>query len=149
MSRAGRLLILRARTESEIRARLLDSGVAPDVVVKVVDRLKELNLVDDADYARSWIEERTRRKSAGPRMLIAELQAKGVAQEVIDVAVATAFPDEAARAEEVAASLLPKWSGLPLQRQIARLGAALARKGFSEEAVEAGMRAVLPPEGWD
>ena len=149
MSRAGRLLILRARTESEIRTRLLDSGFGPDIAARVVDRLSELQLVDDADFARSWIEERMRRKASGPRTLITELRAKGVADEVIEEAVAAAFPDEAARAQEVAASLLPKWSGLPLERQISRLGAALARKGFSEEAVEAGVRALLPPEGWD
>jgi regulatory protein len=149
MSRAGRLLILRARTESEVRSRLLDSGFGPDTATRVIDRLRELHLVDDAEFAREWIEERTRRKSAGPRILVTELRAKGVADEVIDEAVAEAFPDEGARAQEVAASLLPKWSGLTLERQVSRLGAALARKGFSEEAVEAGVRAVLPPEGWD
>ena len=149
MSRAGRFLTLKARTESEVRERLAGAGFDDEVVGKVLDRLKETRVVDDVDFARSWVEERMRRKGAGPQVLVAELEAKGVDRAIIDDALTEALPDEAARAQEVAIELLPRWSRLPLEKQAARLAAALARKGFSEEAVEAGVRAVLPPESWD
>ena len=142
-------MTLKARTESEVRERLVGAGFDRGVVARVLDRLKETRVVDDVDFARSWVEERMRRKGAGPQVLVAELEAKGVERSIIDEVVADALPDEAFRAQEVAAELLPRWSRLPLEKQAARLAAALARKGFSEDAVEAGVRAVLPPEGWD
>ena len=149
MARAGRFLTLKARTEFEVRDRLLGAGYDPKVVDRVLDRLREMKLVDDTDFARSWIEERMRKKGSGPQLLRAELEGKGIDATLIDEAVESAFPDEVARAEELAAELLPKWSGLSLERQASRLSGALTRKGFSNEAVQAGLRAVLPPEGWD
>ena len=149
LNRAGRLLAQRQRAEQEIVDRLGDAGFPAPVVAEAVARLKELRLVDDGAFARAWIEERMRRKGAGPEVLRTELLAKGVDGLVVEEALAEALPDEAARAMEVAASLVGRIGGLPLPKQAARLTAALGRRGFSEEAVEEAVRAVLPPEGWD
>ena len=147
--RAGRWLALRARTEAELTGRLEEGGFDSAVVAQTIARLKQLRLIDDAAFARAWSEERTRRKASGPALLRDELAAKGGDEAVIAAVLDEAFPDEAARATELAADLIGKWADLPLPKQAARLGAALARKGFSPEAVEAGVKAVLPPEGWD
>ncbi|MDQ4142789.1 MAG: recombination regulator RecX [Actinomycetota bacterium] len=149
MSRAGRLLTLRQRTESEIVDRLGTAGFAPPVVAEAVARLKELRLLDDATFARSWVGERLRRKGSGPALLRAELIDRGVDEAVVEEVLAEALPDESLRATEVATKLLGRIGGLPLEKQVARLMGALARKGFSPEAVEEALRAVLPPEGWD
>ncbi|HYN36337.1 MAG TPA: regulatory protein RecX [Actinomycetota bacterium] len=149
MSRAGRFLTLKARTEHEVRDKLTGAGFDSEVVDRVLDRLIEMKLVDDVDFARSWVKERMRKKGSGPQVLVAELETKGIDRVVIDEIVGAAFPDESLRAREVAAGLLPKWSGLPLEKQASRLAGALARKGFSSEAVQDGLKAVLPPEGWD
>ena len=85
----------------------------------------------------------------GPLLLAEELRAKGVEEAVIAGALDEAFPDESERATSVAADLIPKWAGLPLPKQASRLSSALSRKGFSPEAVEEAIRALLPPEGWD
>ena len=143
------MLTLRARTEKEIAERLGAAGFPSTVVAEAVARLKELRLLDDADFARAWVEERMRRKGSGPEVLRAELRAKGVDPEVTEEALAEALPDEAARATEVAAGLMGRIGGLPLPKQVSRLSSALARKGFSEEAAREALAAVLPPEGWD
>ena len=147
--RAGRLLALRQRTEYEIADRLGGAGFSPPVVAEAVARLKDLRLIDDEDFARAWIEERTRRKGSGPEVIRRELLDKGVDAAVVETALADALPDEVARATDVAARLLGRLGGLPLAKQASRLSGALARRGFSEEAVEEAVRAVLPPEGWD
>jgi regulatory protein len=149
LARAGRFLTLRQRTESEIVQRLVGAGFPPAVVAEAVERLKELRLVDDAEFARTWIEERMRRKGSGPAVLRAELLEKGVAPDVAEGALAEALPDEVARATEIAAGLMSKIAGLPLPKQVSRLSSALARKGYSEEAAHEALSAVLPPEGWD
>ena len=149
MARAGRMLTLRARTEKELIDRLEQAGFEQAVVAAVLARLRELSLVDDAAFARSWIEERTRRKASGPVLLADELRAKGIDESLVAEVIGDAFPDESARAAEVAAGLIGKWSHLPLPQQAARLAAALGRKGFSTDAIEAAVASALPPEGWD
>jgi regulatory protein len=113
----------------------------------VLARVAELGLVDDRAFARQWVEERSRR--LGPAVLVSELQAKGVDRDVAEEAVAAAGLDEEAQARDLAARLVAKVAGRPLREQRFRLQTMLSRRGISEEAAAAGVRAVLPPEGWD
>jgi regulatory protein len=149
MERAGRLLAIRARTRVEMVERLADAGFDAEVVARTVDRLEELGLVDDAAFARTWIEERARTKHRPPAVLLEELAAKGVDPEIAAAALEEVGPDESAQATELAWRVLRRHSGKPLQQQAASLMAALLRKGFSEEASEEAVKTVLPPEGWD
>ena len=149
MARAGRMLTLRARTEKELSERLEQAGFTAGVIVAVIARLRELNLVDDLAFARAWVEERTRRKASGPVLLADELRAKGVDEVVVAEVLDEAFPDETGRAAEVGRDLIGRWGHLPLPKQASRLAAALGRKGFSEEAIESALAHVLPPPGWD
>jgi regulatory protein len=149
MERAGRLLAARPRTRIEMVERLADAGFDAEVVAATVERLEELCFVDDAAFARAWIEQRAWTKARPPRVLLEELLAKGIEPEVARRALQEVGPDESAQATGLAARLLRRYAGLPLERQAAGLMAALLRKGFSEEAAEAGVRAILPPEGWD
>jgi regulatory protein len=148
MARAGRLLALRPRTERELRDRLAEAGCSPGVVDGALARLAELGLVDDAAFAHQWVEERSRRGLAGAA-LIAELTAKGVAQDVAGAAVTDAALDDAAQARALAARHVGRLADLPLLRQAARLQALLARRGYSNEVAAEATRSVLPPEGWD
>ncbi len=149
MERAGKLLSIRARSERELADRLSEAGFSAEAVAQTLTRLVELSLVDDLDFARQWVADRSARKKLGPRALAAELSAKGIAREVIDQALADEGPDEETLALEVAAAHVRKVARFPLAQQAARLQQMLLRKGFSFEAAEAGARAVLPPEGWD
>lgn len=149
MERAGRLLAIRSRSRVEMVERLADAGFDAEVVARTVDRLEELGLVDDAAFARTWIEERARTKRRSPSVLLEELGAKGVDPEIAAAALAEAGPDEVVQATEVAARLLRRHTHEPLKEQAARLMTALLRRGFSEEASEEAVRSVLPPEGWD
>jgi regulatory protein len=149
MERAGRWLALKPRTERELTDRLLDGGFDPRVVADVVARLTELGLLDDAAFARQWVEERAGRKGIGGSLLVVELVGKGIDQAVAQAAVEEAGLDEAARARAVAASHLTKVAGLPLPRQAARIQALLLRRGFGSEVAEEATKSVLPPEGWD
>lgn len=140
-------MAVRPRTEHELRSRLMAGDAPPGVVDRVLARLDQLGLVDDRAFARQWVEERSRRH--GPAVLVSELQNKGVEREVAEEAVAAAGLDEEAQARELAARLVVKVARRPLREQRFRLRAMLARRGISEEAAAAGVRAVLPPEGWD
>ncbi len=93
MEKAGRFLSVRARTEQETRERLSTMGFEAGVVDQTTTRLIELGLLDDLEFAKQWVGERSQRKSLGPRALRAELVAKGVPSEVIDQAIAEVGPE--------------------------------------------------------
>ena len=149
MERAGRLLSVRARTEHEIRDRLGTAGFPDPVIEQTTARLIELGLLDDMDFARQWVRERSARKNLGPRALQAELSVKGISRQVAQEALQEEDLDEEGLATEAAGRWVRKVARFPLPEQAYRLQQMLLRKGFSSEAAEAGVRAVLPPEGWD
>jgi regulatory protein len=128
---------------------LADAGFTALVVDETVERLVDLGLIDDEAFAGQWVRERASRKGLGDDALVMELTRRGIEREIAEAAVAQAIPDEESRAIEVAVGWVGKLGDLSQGRQAARLEAALARRGFSEAAVEGALRAVLPPEGWD
>ncbi|MBW3594280.1 MAG: recombination regulator RecX [Actinobacteria bacterium] len=149
MERAGRMLALRPRTEREIRDRLTEADFPDDVVEDTVGRLYELELLNDEDFALDWIEQRTIRKGLGPKALIAELNRKGIDRATAEAALARSGVDEQATATAEAGKLLHKVIRYPIRDQAAKLHQMLMRRGFSWDATEAAVKAVLPPEGWD
>jgi regulatory protein len=149
MDRAGRWLALRPRTEAELRTRLLEGGFDAEIVGEVLGRLRELNLVDDIAFAHQWIEERSSRKGLGSEALVAELENKGIERGVTEQVLAELGLDETAQAIALATKAVARMVDVPIAQQARRLSQLLARRGFPEEAVHAGLKAVLPPEGWD
>ena len=150
LDHALRLLGPRARSERELSDRLRAAGHDEDAVEAAIARTKELDLVDDAAFARQWVGERSTRKGFGARKLRAELAAKGVASEVIEEAVATLDTDSQLNgAIAFATKQARRLVDLPLPVQAARIRAALLRRGYEDEIASDAVRAALPPEGWD
>lgn len=149
MDAASRLLARRPRTRADLSDRLHARGFEPGAVDGALGRLQELGIVDDDDFARRWIEERSRSRGLSGEALLDELAHKGVAQEVAAAALASAGLDDAATARAVAASHLARVARLPLPAQAARLQAAVMRRGFAADVAEEAVRSVLPPDGWD
>jgi regulatory protein len=145
MSKAGGILARRAHSVAELRTKL--DPFEPEVAERVVARLRELRLLDDADFARRWVEERSSRR--GPQALLAELEGKGVDREVAAAAVAVVETDEVSRATDLAARYLQRVADRPLPKQAAAIQAMLLRRGYGSEASEEATKAVLPPDGWD
>ena len=149
MERAGRMLALRSRTEREVRDRLREAAFPEEVVEDTVARLYELELLDDEAFALEWIEERTRKKGLGPAALVAELTRKGVDRTTAESALAKSGLEEEATATAQAEKMLRRVLRFPLPEQAAKLQQMLLRRGFSWDAAQAAVKAVLPPEGWD
>lgn len=149
MARAGRLLATRPRSEAEMTSRLTDAGFEPSVVAAAVDRLRNLGLVDDAEFALQWVRERAGRKKLSTRALLQELRGKGIDREVAEAALAEAGLDEVAQATELASRYVRRVASKPLREQATRIQQMLSRRGYSYEVTEAAIKATLPPEGWD
>jgi regulatory protein len=121
----------RARTRRELADKLRQRRVPEAIAIRLLDRFTEVGLVDDAAFARQWVESRQSSRGLARRALADELRRKGVDAEVVREAV-----DEVdAGAEEAAARTLVR-KKLPSLRRVdsatatRRLVAMLARKGY-------------------
>ena len=82
-----RLLTARARTRAELEGQLAKRGYPYDVSKRVLDRLTQVGLIDDADFAEQWVRSRRANAGKGKRALAAELRTKGVDNDVITAAL--------------------------------------------------------------
>jgi SOS response regulatory protein OraA/RecX len=124
LSRAARSLAHRDLSERELSDRLARANVAAEVRKEAVDRLVRAGAVDDARLANGRAELLARR-GAGDLLVRHDLEARGIAAEHIDAALASLEP-EPARAQRLVATRGP---GLRTARY-------LSRKGFTEETIE-------------
>src|SRR5258707_13648725 len=83
-----RLLTARARTRAELSGQLAKRGYPDDVSGRVLDRLAQVGLVDDVDFAKQWVQSRRVNAGKGKRALAAELRTKGVDNDVITATLA-------------------------------------------------------------
>jgi regulatory protein len=139
-----RKLAAQARTRHELAKALASRDVPEDVAEQVLDRMESVGLVDDAAFARDWVESRQQRRHLSKSALRRELQTRGVDRDQIDQAVADVeSDDELAAAEALAAKKLRTMDGLAREVQYRRLAGALARRGFGSGVTSAVLSRVL------
>ncbi|EHI46913.1 regulatory protein RecX [Rhodococcus opacus PD630] len=128
-----RLLTDRARSRAELAERLAKKGYSPEIAERVLDRLTEVGLVNDADFAQQWVHSRHTYSGKGKRALALELRRKGIGQEDATEALAQIdSEDERARATELVAKKLRTVSADDRDRAVRRLVSMLARRGFPQ-----------------
>jgi len=119
------------RTRAQLATALKRKLVPDEVATRLLDRFTEVGLIDDAAFARLWVESRQTGRGLAKRALADELRRKGVDAEVVREAVEEIDP----AAEETAARVLVR-KKLPALRRVDRTTATrrlvgmLARKGY-------------------
>ncbi len=140
---AADLLSRRAWTRSELATRLRRRGAPSEVAAEVVADLTARGDLDDARFARQWVETRSAR-GYGPARLAAELRARGVSVTLVRAALASRNPDaELERAREAAGRRLPSLRACSGDRAAARLRDHLLRRGFEAALVARVVRELL------
>ena len=129
-----RLLTARARTRAELAGQLAKRGYPDDISARVLDRLADVGLVDDADFAEQWVHSRRVNAGKGKHALAAELHTKGVDNDVITSVLGGINPAaERGRAEQLVRARLRRENlGDDDVRVSRRLVAMLGRRGFDQ-----------------
>jgi len=130
-----RLLTARARTRAELEGQLTKRGYPEDVSDRVLNRLAQVGLIDDVDFAEQWVRSRRVNAGKGKRALAAELRTKGVDNDVITAVLADIDAGaERQRAEELVRDKLRR-EKLVVDDDVKvtrRLVGMLARRGYSQ-----------------
>jgi regulatory protein len=140
MDAAAVFLSVRPRSVTETRKRLHHLGYPDELVETVIDRLIEMEYLDDAAFARAWVESRDRARPRGETALRRELALKGVPRAIVDdVLTARAGSSTDGDPNRTAAVTLLARRGAALRREPdparrrQKAYALLARNGFDPE----------------
>jgi regulatory protein len=143
-----RLLTAAPRTRAQLADALRRRGVPDSAADAILGRFTEAGLIDDAAFARAWVESRHYSRGLSRRALAAELRQRGVADGEVRDAIGELDPDkEAATARSLARAKLAATRGQPPRVRTRRLAAMLARKGYPPAMVFRIIREVMEQEG--
>ncbi len=131
---ALRMLARRRLTEAQLWQRLERKGHGDDVMRTAVARCKRDGLLDDALFARLYVE--GRRKACGDARYVGELIRKGIDADVAERAVQTMESDESSRCN---AALIAHLRARP-QSSYPSTARALERLGFPAATIYSVLR---------
>lgn len=130
-----KFLAVRPRSEAEVRQRLRRQGVDEALQAVLLERLRQANLLNDAEFAQQWVENRAAFRPRSKRALQAELRHKGVSASVQAAVLPTV--DEASAALNAARKRAARWAGLTWAEFRHKMGGFLARRGFDYDTISA------------
>jgi regulatory protein len=145
-----RLLARSPRTRAQLAAALRRRGVPGEVAEAVLGRFAEVGLIDDALFARAWVESRHHGRGLARGLLASELQQRGVGAAEVRAAVGTLGPErEIETARRLVARRIAATRERPVPTRVRQLVGLLARKGYSAGLAYRVVREALEQEGTD
>ena len=143
-----RLLTIAPRTRAHLAQALHRRGVPDEAAENVLSRFTDVGLIDDAAFARAWVESRHHSRGLSRRSLSAELRRQGVESDEIREAVETLDPEqEVATARRLVEQKLAGTRGQPPEVRVRRAAGTLARKGYPPGLIFRLIKEVLEHEG--
>ena len=138
-----------AKTRRQLEELLARNEIPDDVAEAVLDRLGEVGLIDDAAFARAWVNSRQAGRGLSRRALKNELRAKGVDGDDADEALALVDDqDEWDTARRLVARRVPGLRRVDRETAHRRLVGMLARKGYGSGLAAIVVREALDAD-WD
>ncbi len=138
-NRALHYLSYRMRTVKEMNGYLYDQEITDEEKDEILQRLLEMNLLDDAAFAESYVRTKKNTQKKGPLKISVELKEKGVAEKAIQGALKQYTDGEQLEhAIEWGEKKQRSYKSDSIQKKKQKLIQFLMQKGFSQSvAVEA------------
>jgi regulatory protein len=129
-----RKLSERAQSRSDLARALARKQVPEGVVESTLAKFETAGLIDDEEFARSWVQARQRGKGLSSRALAGELRTKGVDDEIAKEVIGELDPQaELEAAHRLVQTRLRSMSRLDEATKLRRLTGLLARKGYPSQ----------------
>ena len=129
-----RKLSERAHSRADLAQALAKKHVPEEIGEAMLDKFETAGLINDEEFARSWVQSRSRSKGLAHTVLAMELRRKGVDDEIAREVLSDLDPEvERQAAHQLVQKKLRAMGNLDQQVQIRRLVGLLARKGYSPQ----------------
>src|ERR1700749_2938292 len=143
-----RLLTAAPGTRAQLAQAMHRGGVPAEAAEAVLARFTDAGLIDDAAFARAWVESRHHSRGLSKRSLSAELRRHGVQNEEIRTAVDALDPEqEVATARQLVERKLASTRGRPAETRVRQAAGLLARKGYPPGLAFRLIREAMQREG--
>ena len=143
-----RLLTISPRTRAQLAQAMHRGGVPDEAAEAVLNRFTDAGLIDDAAFARAWVESRHHSRGLSKRSLSAELRRHGVDNDEIREAVDVLDPEqEVATARRLVERKLASSRSRPPEARARQAAGMLARKGYPPGLAFRLIREVMQDEG--
>ncbi|MBI2431113.1 MAG: RecX family transcriptional regulator [Candidatus Levybacteria bacterium] len=129
-NKALRFLSYRPRSEKEVRENLKKKKTESVIIEKIILKLKEQNFINDEEFVKWWIEQRTTVRPKGLRVIKLELKQKG-----IDTDLRLKINDFE-QAKKLIEKKATRYKGLTKQELYRKLGGFLSRRGFDYDTIK-------------
>ena len=144
--KALNFLSFRPRSEKEIRdylsGKLRPRSIrkiipSEETIEKIISKLKDYKFINDEEFAKWWIEQRTLIKPKAGRIIKMELKQKGIDKELIDELLKNEKESDFEKAKKLAEKRIPRYSKIKEKRKIfEKLGRFLVSKGFDYDIIK-------------
>ena len=139
---ALKFLAYRQRSKKEIIDKLAEKGFEDKFIENTLVYLKNYDLVDDLEFARSFAKDKINLNKQGPQKIKYELYKKGISKEIIEK-VLDEDDNEYNRALELAKKKLPSYKNDDRNAIYRKLGGFLQRRGYSYECVSKVLKELI------
>ena len=142
--RAMHLLNDMGRTESQLRTKLLRNDYPSDIVEEAIAYVKSFGYINDAEYTRSFIENRKEKKRK--KEIYAALCQKGLPKDLIETALEECYADDDSIAAIEAIVRKKKFDPKSTDyKEMQKMMGYLVRKGFRYDDI----RQVIQVSEWN
>lgn len=135
------LLSYRPRSISEVTQHLRRKELSETIIEQVIDKLCDLDLLDDRAFARYWVDQRETFRPRSKRALRHELLQKGVSRNFIEETLVSV--DEVNAALRVARKKARSYSNLPPADFKRKLGRFLGNRGFDYGVIAVAVKSIM------
>ncbi len=142
---ALKFLNYRQRSEAEVRKNLESHQVSEANIENILERLRRGGLIDDGQFASSWVENRSEFHPRSKRALSFELRQRGLDQKAIDQALEEVDDEE--MAYRAGLKQARKYQALEWPDFREKLTNFLLRRGFHYEVISQVVRRIWEEQG--
>lgn len=130
-----RFLSYRARSIKEMRDRLVKKKAPDDVIEKLISLLIDQKLLNDQEFAQSWVESRLRARPKAMSVIKQELIQKGISREILEELLSDTKEFDRGSIKKVIEKAKKKYSNLEIREQKEKIAGYLGRRGYSWDVI--------------
>lgn len=128
------------RTEQEVRKKLHDKEIEDDVIDSIILRLEDQRLLDDLNYAESYVRTMVRTSDKGPRVIANNLKNKGVSQQNIQNSLEQFSIDkQIENTIKIGKKAVQHYKRLSSRQRLTKVKQLLMTKGFNSDVIQEAM----------
>lgn len=126
----------RPRSYWELNKWFERKAIHESVRKKIIKKLEKYDLLDDVEFARWWLGQRSEFRARSRKMLYKELLEKGVDKRIIKKVLEENPPNEYKSALVLVKKNMGKWEKLEASKKREKIYGYLSRKGYGWDVVK-------------